>query len=115
MPKNVYHQTLWLIRDYDRMKSEYIAMDLCSGVLDGQPRGSDTGDPTARDTMKLIGMRDKIEAVEKALRLIPEEYRKGIWENITGYKKYPIDAGTATYARWKQRFVWKVAKNMFWI
>ena len=115
MPKNVYNQTLWLIRDYDRMKEEYESMDMGSVSLDGQPRGSSTSDPTARDTIKLLGLRDKIEAIDKALRLIPEEYKKGIWENITLYKRYPIDAGVATYARWKQKFIWRVAKNMYWI
>lgn len=114
MPTNVYKQTLWLIRDYDRMKEEYAAMDLGSELLDGQPRGSGTSDPTARDTIRLIGLRDKIEAIEKAIALIPKEYRKGVWSLVIN-ERYLPDADKSTYRRWRQRFVYKVAENMYWI
>ena len=45
LPRNLYRQTLFAIRDYPRIKEEY--EDLLQGSpadMDGQPKGNNVGD-----------------------------------------------------------------------
>ena len=53
LPRNLYRQTLFAIRDYPRIKEEY--EDLLQGSpadMDGQPKGNNVGDPTAVTAVK---------------------------------------------------------------
>lgn len=73
--------TVWLIRDYARMLDE----------------------PEF--------YADKIKAIEEACETVPKEYMKGVWQNITAYKPFPDDAHRVTYAKWKSRYIMKVATS----
>lgn len=79
LPRAIYNMTVWLIRDYVRM-------------LD---------DPEF--------YADKIKAVEDAQSVVPPEYMQGVWQNITAYKPFPDDAHRVTYAKYKSRYICKVA------
>lgn len=112
LPQNLYRQTLFAIRDYNRVKEEY--EHLIEGqavIMDGQPKGSDPGDPTAALAAKAERLHDQLKAVDDAKKVIPAEFMRGVWESIVYGAPYPRDAGTATYSRWKSRFVYEVAKN----
>ena len=99
LPKPLYRMTLAFIRDHKRKVAEYENLiEKSPPPPDGQPRGSATGDPTERDGIRRAELKSAIDAVDKALELIPEEYRKGVWLNITQYKRYPDDAAPRTYA-----------------
>lgn len=63
------------------------------------------------DRIKEQGRENDCDAVDKALQAIPQEYRKGVWENASQQIPFPIDAGEATYKRWRCRFIYNVAKN----
>ena len=116
LPGTVRMRTLWLIRDYDRMKAEYYSLlENGNGPPDGQPRGSTTGNPTERTGMKRADLARNLEAIEQALSTVPEEYRRGVWNNIVYRARYPMDAGQATYRRWRARFLYRTAKNMNFI
>ena len=60
-------------------------------------------------------MHDRLKAVEKAKKEIPEEYQAGVWQNIIYDARYPDDADRHTYGKWKARFVYHVARYMGWI
>lgn len=108
--------TLAFIRDHNRKVEEYKSIGETSPPPpDGMPRGSATGNPTQRDGVRRAELRVAIDAVNDALTTIPEEYRKGVWDNIVEYKRYPDDAGPRTYRTYKQRFIYHVAHNMFWV
>lgn len=116
LARPLYKMTLAFIRDHDRKVSEYNRLlEESPPPPDGMPRGSTTGNPTQRDGIKRADLRIAIDAVKDALESIPEEYRKGVWENIVDYKRYPDDAAPRTYAYHKQRFIYRVAHNMFWV
>lgn len=54
LPTNLYRQTLYAIRDYERLKEEYEYMIQGRAVeLDGLPHGSRVGDPTAETAIKI--------------------------------------------------------------
>lgn len=108
--------TLAFIRDHNRKVKEYKKIvEESPPPPDGQPRGSGTGKPTERDGIRRAELREAIDAVQAALKQVPEEYRKGVWENIFLERRYPDDADPRTYRTYKQRFIYYVAHNMFWI
>ncbi len=101
--------TLWYIRTYPGLKAQYDAVLTGSPAQDGQPKSPMPGDPTAAKAAKLEKLHDDMKPIEDALEFIPEEYRKGIWENIVFRKTYPDYAGRKTWKRWRQRYIYKVA------
>lgn len=113
LPRAVYNQTLWIIRDYQRMKEEAQAILVESPAPpDGMPKGTGTGDEVFRKAMERDDYIMKIRAIDKSLALIPAEYRKGVWNNITRYDRYPSDASRSTYAEQKSKFVFAVAVEL---
>ena len=102
---------LYLVRDYERIKSEREDILYSTPEHTGQPCKSGISSPTEAKGIKLIALGDNCKAVEEALNEIPEEYRKGVWNNICYQSPYPNDAGEATYKRWRCRFIYTVAKK----
>lgn len=114
LPKAVYYQALYAVRDYDRLRAEYrdvLAQSLGSGG-DGQPRGGAPGRPTQRKAEKLAEISEKIDAIDRALAEIPPEYRKAVFENVKDQKPYPYIASPPTWSRWRRKFLYEVAKNL---
>ncbi len=111
LPHNLYMRMLYLIRDYDRMRLEREDILHGSPANDGIPCAG-IGNPTENKAIRLMSMGSECEAVERAITKIPEEYRKGVWNNVCYKTPYPTDAGEATYKRWRCRFIYNVAKNL---
>lgn len=110
LPHNLYMRMLYLIRDYERIKAERQDILHSSPEHDGVPV-SGFGSPTEAKAMRMYAIDQECVAVEKALQGIPEEYRKGVLNNICYRSPFPSDAGESTYKRWRVRFVYYVAKN----
>ena len=68
------------------------------------PKGSRIADRTSRDAAKRADLSEKIEAIDQAISSIPEEYRKGIWNNAVHGTPYPDEAHRSTYWRYKAKF-----------
>lgn len=111
LPHNLYMRMLYLVRDYDRIKSEREDILHSTPEHNGQPCSSGISSPTEAKGIKLLALGDNCKAIEEALNEIPEEYRKGVWNNICYQSPYPNDAGEATYKRWRCRFIYTVAKK----
>lgn len=112
LPKSLYRRILWLVRDYERLKSELDAMLYEGRPLDGMPRGSDISDPTAKTTIKRERLREETEAVEQGKLMIPEEYRRGVWEHVTEGVRFPDYAHYNTWKSWQARFLYQIAKRL---
>lgn len=116
LPRNLYRQTLYQIRDYPRLKDECDAIaESITVQMDGMPRGSDVGNPTEQKALKRQKYMDIIDCIDRAKKEIPQEYMQGVWLNILYEKPYPPGGGIRTYARYKSKFVYCVAKNLFLI
>ena len=119
LPENLWRQTISLIRDYHRLKSEYgdRVDEGMSPSTSELPAGktNKTGDPTAVKALKLSSIAERIRAIEKGMLWIPYEYREGIWNHIMNRRYFPKDADRSTYTRWQQRYVYEVARYMHWI
>ena len=113
LPHPVRMQVIWMVRDFERMKNEYSALETKSPKPpDGQPRGGNVKDTTADAAIQRAELSSKIQAVERAYSMIPAEYRQGVWDNVVHRARYPSEAGERTYRRHKARFLYRAAKNL---
>lgn len=113
LPSAVYHQTLWTIRDYYRIRQE--ADDIlteASAQLDGMPKGNRNVDVVTKKAIRRENLLAKITAIEGALLEIPFEYRKPIWNNIMYGTPFPIHADRSTYGRNKSKFIAGAAERL---
>ena len=83
IPKNVYMIAYYSIKDYERMKN----------VIENNPNSV---------------LRYEVEAIERAFRETPKEYREAVWNNLANDEKMPGRAKAYTIA--KSRFVYLVAR-----
>lgn len=114
LPSAVYFQSLYAVRDYDRLRNEYdiILHGSPPSVGDGQPRGTKPTDPVERKAEKLAGISEKLSAIERALDQLPQEYRRGVFNNVRYGTRYPYTASDGTWSRWRRRFLYFVANNL---
>lgn len=113
LPTAVYHQTLWTIRDYYRMKEDADAiLTESSSSFDGMPHGADTVDVVARKAIKREKLIAKISAIDAALSEIPAEYRNSIWKNVLFGTPFPMHADRSTYGRNKAKFIAYAAERL---
>lgn len=116
LPDSVYHRTVWLIRDYDRLKEMREEILYSSPPPpDGQPGCRGESDSTADKAIQIADVSRECEAIEQAMICIPEEYRKGVVNNVMHRIRYPDTAHYRTWAKYRSRFIKKVAENMKYI
>lgn len=111
LPHTLYRRVLAVIRDYDRQREE-INNILYGTAEHHEISGGFIGKPTENTAVRILQYTGDIEAVEKALETIPEEYRMAVLDNIRYGDKFPYTAGASTWARWKAKFVYEVAKKL---
>lgn len=113
LPRTVYYQTLWRIRDYYRLKELADSLIECrESDLDGMPKGNNTTDKVGNTVIKREKFFKEVCLINDSIKEIPQEYRSGVWNNIQFYQPYPIDADRATYGRYKSKFIYKVAEKL---
>lgn len=113
LPRTVYYQTLWRIRDYYRLKELADSLIECKeSNLDGMPKGNNTTDKVGTTVIKREKFIKEVYLINDSIKEIPQEYRSGIWNNIQFYQPYPMDADRATYGRYKSKFIYKVAEKL---
>ena len=113
LPKAVYYQALYAVRDYDRLRAEYDdILHASAAPPDGLPHGSGSGQPVTDKAIRLNAISTKLTAIERALNTIPPEYRRGVLDNVRYQSPYPYTAGYATWSRWRRRFLWLAAKYL---
>lgn len=110
LPQTAYMRALYLVRDYDRLQKELQEIPYRSPLREGPPH-SGIAKPTEQAALYMETLDRQCRSVEKALSLIPAEYRMGIVQSILKQAIYPQDAHSNTYSLWRCRFLWQVAKN----
>lgn len=112
LPDAVYFQVIWQIRDYYRMKDMADAIiDESPGMGDGMPHGSPSPDGVFNKAVRRMELTKIIDMIDEELAEIPKEYRNGVWNNILYRTGFPIDAGRATYARYKSKMIYRIAER----
>ena len=99
LSKEAFRETIWFIRQSEDYKREYRSkIDLRGNGFEIK-RGSGHSDPTFEAVRRTEKIKGKIDAIEKGFSLIPEEYRKGLFDNIIKDRPYPDYAHTSTWKR----------------
>ena len=111
LPKTLYRRVLAVIRDYDRQKDEIDDILFGTGEHDSSGGGR-VGKPVEGAAIRLLQYSGDVEAVEKALDVIPEEYRRAVLDNIRYGNYFPDNAAYRTWLRYRQRFIYEVAKRL---
>ena len=111
LPRAVYNQTIWRIRDYYRLKESADDMIMASAGADGMPRGGGISNTTASTAEKREKYMNDVSIIESELKTLPQEYQKGVWNSIMFGESYPGDADRTTYGRCKSKFVFGVANR----
>ena len=98
---------LWQIRrDYLRgLREREEVIEASAAPPDGQPRSTVPGDPTARKAVELTRRGLFVDKVNRALKVIPDQYRDDILAAAVYGVPYPDYASPRTYARHMRRFL----------
>ena len=119
LPRDLWRRTVNFIRGYDRIKDDLDYLIQQSHDQDGQPRGTDTSDPTATIVIAREHLRKELDAIEDARRAIPSEWRDAVFLSIKDERplySFPVTHYTdpKTMTRLRSIFVKQVAINMGW-
>lgn len=110
VPKAVYYQCVWLLKDIDRLRR----IEAASRVP-----GSDDELVFFVDDEKLIldeavieRALDSLRCVRLALLALPQEYRQSTLDCIVFGVPFSDTAHYNTWRRWRQIFIFELAKNL---
>lgn len=115
LPHDLYMQVIYAIRGYDRLKRE--RGDILAGnrsADDGMPKSPTPGDPVAEKATKLAAISSKIDAIDRAIARVPQEYRQGVLDNVMYRDRWPVSspAHLNTWSKWRTRFIFWTAQNL---
>ena len=118
----IYKLMIHVIRSYPYLKKKsknhsYIPAPDLEAIGSGNSVKSVKKDDIERQVIILANADEKINAVDKALNIVPDEYRKPILDNIIKSKPwYTCDyASPETLRRHKSRFIYKLAYELNYI
>lgn len=110
-------RALQFAKAYDRLIQEADEMVAQAPVMDGQPRGAQTSDPTAAAAIRRERIRREISIIEGALNDIEPEFRSGVVENVVrGVPMYRIaGASERTWSRKRLVFLKGIVERAGWV
>ena len=109
-------RALQFAKAYDRLRRDADEMIAQAPVMDGQPRGTKTGDPVAAAAIRRERITREIRIIEGALLDIEPEYRAGIIENVCrGVKMRDlVGASENTWIRKRRVFLAGIVERAGW-
>lgn len=104
LPRATYMRTKWTIKDYPR---------LYSVAHDSQHQCRASPDSSVS---RYQGISNTVYAIESALQEISSQAdRRAILDHIIYDRSWPIDKSARTYSALQQRFIYNVAKKLYYI
>lgn len=113
LPKAVYYQCIWVIKDIDRLRRLEAAANY--GHNDDEFVFFVDDEEVIRDAGVLTQARHKLECVREALEAIPPEYRQNTIDSIVYSIPFDDMAHENTWRKWRQVFVRELAKKLMLI
>ena len=113
VPKAVYYQCIWLIKDLDRLRKLEAVSNYAAGEDELVFFMDD--EEVIRDAEVLDKAKWRLGCIRKALVRIPAEYRQSTLDCISYNVPYSDMAHENTWRKWRQVFIWELAKNLFLI
>lgn len=112
IPTPLYKQTVWFIKSYDVMKEEHddiILEGKSLSDLDGMPHGSNISDETAAKAARCERLFNDIAIIDQALMLIPERYRRAVFDWVRYDKRPPGYLSARMFRYYRGAFIRTVA------
>ena len=105
-------QAFWMCKTYDYHKAEYERILHESSKPSDIPVSSSLpGDPAGRKAVELAPHGEIIHPIEYAIKTIPAEYRKAVWDHcVKGEKGYPSYADRKTYYSYQNKFLLEILR-----
>ena len=102
---DLYARALFFARGYARLQQEATDLLEQSPAMDGQPRGTQTSDPTFAAAVRRARVRREIFVLDTALNCIEPEYREIVKQNLYyGVPLNDLDAFSyASQATWTRK------------
>jgi len=106
--ENTYRRMWYLIADYPYFKA------VQNGEIEIKELSWERQSETEEKAVSVCAFDNYIEAIENALREIPEVYVNDVLDHIINNVMYrELSSGCElTLKKWVQRFIWHVAKEM---
>lgn len=113
VPKPVYYQCFWTVKDLDRLK-RLEAIGNYSGNTDELVFFVDD-EEVIRNAEVLTQAAWKLECIRDAIEKVPEEYRQATIDSIVYNAPFSDIAHENTWRKWRQVFIRELAKNLLLI
>lgn len=113
LPKTVYYQCFWLVKDMERLRRLEAARKC--GVKDGELVFFVDDEEVIKNEDVLTQAKWKLDCIRKALRIIPIEYRQGTLDAIIYNVPFNDMAHENTWRKWRQIFFRELARNLMLI
>ena len=113
VPKSVYYQCIWTVKDLDRLRRLEAADDL--GRYKNEFVFFIDNDEVIKDSRVLEQARWRIDCIRQAIEKVPSEYRQGTIDSIVYNLPFSDMAHENTWRRWRQVFIRELARNLFLI
>ena len=118
MPNAVYYQSLWAVRDLERMEmrlKELKRGDFVGGVMAVKEPSKNYGTNSCKvqqRAMEAAVIEERVDAINRALMEVPEIYRQCIMDSVLQKETEEIHPGKL-WKIWKQKFLYGVARNLY--
>jgi len=110
VPKPVYYQCVWILKDIERLK-RLEAVDNYRSSNDEFVVFVDE-EEVIRNAEVLYQARFKLECIRRALLAVPEDYRQMTIDSIVYGLSFGDMAHENTWRRWRQIFIRELAGNL---
>lgn len=118
---SLYKEILYTIRQYPIYKKQLTVIEAEATAINCNINDVYIKSLTQKSkveiyAVKIADLKNKIETIDRSITVIPDEYKKGVWEHVVYKLPYsnPIFdlADISTYKKWCQKFIYTVAVNL---
>lgn len=113
LPKAVYYQCIWIIKDIDRLKRLEVAAN--TGCKEDELVFFEVDEEVIRNREVLRQARFKLNCIRRALEEVPEEYRENTLDSIIYNLPFSDMAHENTWRKWRKVFIRSLASNLMLI
>lgn len=110
LPRAVYYQCIWIVKDIERLKRLARAAD--TGCREDELVFFEVDEDAVNDREVLRQARHRLECIRKALRKVPKEFRRGTLDSIVYNVPFKDMAHENTWRRWRGVFIRELAANL---
>ncbi len=110
LPKAVYYQCIWTVKDMERLQRLSMAAD--KGFRENEIVFFEVDEDAIDNREVLRQAKVKLGCIKRALQEVPEEYRRGTIESIVEGLPFSGLAHENTWRKWRKVFIRHLAREL---